>query len=178
MLIVSRVMGIQWNTHVLLIVFAVVTCFPTKANSADLPTLTRGGKVENSACTERNMRELKKSLLSRKIKAQSQVWKAIRVMLCDDITRKNAKLVTEMLASNIQSIVEGTGQDTHRESIPESSVPLADLFARGKAFDAMIENSSQGIELSYSPNEACVESRKFKYFGNRWQLVFIGQACD
>ena len=84
-----------------------------------------------------------------------------------------------MLAAKLVSTSDYTGQDNQPETTNSSNESAAKLFALGVAYDASIANLPDGMfRVLFNTNEVCGESRTFKYDGNKWIIVGMGEACD
>lgn len=162
----------------LLVIPMALCCLPAKADGQPLPTLHRNNAYYESACTERNLHVLKKTLGEIKVKAKKQAWKAISILLCGSPTKSNQQYIATLLLEKIERDNGGVGEDSPPEVINSNKLTTDDLFAFGTAFGAGIADAPNKLTITYYRDEACVGSRKLEFIGNRWRLTAVGFGCD
>ena len=162
----------------LLVIPMALCCVPTKADGQQLPTLLRHNTNYESACTERNLQELKNSLDQIKVKAKKQAWKAISVLLCGAPTKSNQQYIATLLTSKVERDIGGVDMDAPPEIINKNKLTTADLFAHGTAFGAGIADMPNKLTITYYLDEACLANKKLEFIGNRWRLTAVGSGCD
>lgn len=91
-------MKIQSNNG-LVAVITILIC--ANAGGVTYPTLNKGGEMQESVCTPHKLQDLRAELMTKKIRKAVQVWKAIRIMLCD-ATASNKAYVTSMLSKKLK----------------------------------------------------------------------------
>lgn len=153
-------------------------CLPAKADGLPLPTLQRNNTYYESACTQRNLHKLKKSLGEIKVKQKEQAWKAIVVLLCGAPTKSNQQYIATLLASKVERDVGGIDEDSPPEVISSNKLTTDDLFAHATAFGAGIADMPNKLTITYYRDEACVGSKKLEFIGDRWRLTAVGFGCD
>ncbi len=136
------------------------------------------GDVYINSCTRESLLKLKKEFFELKIRDASQAWKIVEILLCGDPNNRNKKFIRAILAPRIQSLEQATASDDYRETIDSRKVDASQFFSRKHVFAASASGKGRNFEVGYTPNEACVESRKFRHVKNTWRLVAVGGACD
>jgi hypothetical protein len=162
----------------LLVIAATLYCGPTKADGQPLPTLLRHNTHYESACTEQNLRELKKSLSEIKVKAKDQAWKTISVLLCGRVTKSNRLYIAKLLKPKIEFTTGSIDDDPTPRLVKSSELTTDHLYAQGMAFGAGIADMSNELTVTYYRDEACVGSKKLEYIENTWRLAGVSFGCD
>lgn len=151
----------------------------TNADAAPYPTLNRNGKAFFSVCDPTQLRTLKKQFAEHHYKDDEKVWKVITIVLCGSKSHKNTRYIRNILAEKLEYSSEYTGQDNQPKTMKASKEVAISLFAEGIAYDASIVDLQDGMfSVLFTTNEACGESRTFKYDKKDWIIVATGEACD
>lgn len=152
---------------------------PTSASELSYPTLNVDGTTFSSVCGPTEQKALKEQFVRYKYKNPADAWRAVMTLLCSSKSQKNTRYVRNMMATRLLQNSYHTGQDHESETIKASNEVAASLFASGIAYDASIAKlPGDMFRVLYLTNEVCVESRTFKYDGNKWTIVGKGEACD
>jgi hypothetical protein len=159
--------------------FCTFGCASRSAEASPYPTLKQNGVVLSSVCVPSELQELKDQFAQYKYKNEATAWRAVTTLLCGKKTKANTRHIQNMLAKQIVSTSDYTGQDNEPETRNANEEVAASLFVSGIAYDANIVNLPDGMfRVLYTTNEVCGDSVTFKYDMNKWIIIGTGNACD
>jgi hypothetical protein len=170
------------NCHAVALLVYALCAFGFAAKGVETspyPTLKQDGAVLSSVCVPSELQALKDQFVRYKYKDEADAWKAVTTLLCGDKTKANTRYIKNMLAPQIVSTSDYTGQDNEPETRKASEQVAASLFVSGIAYDASIANLPDDMfRVLYATNEVCGDSVTFKYGMGKWIIVGTGNACD
>lgn len=142
------------------------------------PTLYRHGVHYDSACTPASLGKLQQSLKALTVKAPDQAWKAIEVLLCGSGLQSERRYIASLLMPKVSRRVGGVEVDDSPDIVKSSTLTPDELFAKGVAFGAGIEDMPGELRIVYFADEACSASKTLRYVDKRWRLARLSHVCD
>lgn len=165
------------NATFLAVSFMALPCSASEF-SVEYPNLIMHGETYSNACEAGNQEELRSVLFKNEVKAPTQAWKLINVILCSPNDVKNRAYVTQMVQKKLRMKVESTGERPDVKTVDRNEELVDDLLAAGRAWQASIRVEPGRISLQYFANEACVEAIAFSFRNGKWLVNEFGVACD
>lgn len=162
----------------LMIAVGAVSGAPAHADGAPFPSIERHGTMHESACTEKNQAEWKKTIHEVNAKAPREAIKAISVLLCGAPTPSNRQFLASLL---MPKVMWGSGSIDNEQPprlVDRRKLKTEELFAQGAAFRVGITDRPNELEIGYLSNEVCVASKKLRFVGGRWRLTAISEGCE
>lgn len=102
----------------------------------------------------------------------------VEAVLCARDDKDSRQRMLSHTASRIR-VGQPSGEEKPVFKIVKRSEQLvAELMAKGRAWDATLRAEGTQLVLQYFADEACVKDVTLAYRGSRWQVVETSEACD
>lgn len=138
--------------------------------------LTIQGDTYDASCAATGKAALQAELIG---PAAADGWKLLDTLLCAPKTAASKAYVASHIVNKVSYRSFSTGDESEEATTVAANAKLIDeLLAAGAAWNATITASSDEIQLSYYPDEACINSRTLEFAQGKWRVTAVGSACD
>jgi hypothetical protein len=144
------------------------------------PALKVHGDELPNSCSSIEKDKLQKILISEinKNSDSNGAWRLVETLLCASDTKNDRLLLQSSLPSKIRLTASASGEKDVVRWVKRDSELIDSLMAKGQAWNATFEVSSNRLKLQFNPDEACIRTRTIQFLKGKWNLVAISEACD
>jgi hypothetical protein len=143
--------------------------------AAQETTLTIQGDEYKSACAPIEREALKQQVTQAALGRQGE---SLATLVLSVLCGKGEKSNDTVRQASIVPL-KFTSTSTGSERATVTTIARAKLTAyAAAAWNASVETGSDGVDVHFYKNEACIETLTFRNLAKTWRLAAIAQACD